>query len=334
MLRSRVQTLPVLPASALSGTAGARAGLPLGHGETLVTGDVYRFDPAARETDLRLLADRLPPLTVARGSPTGRPGADVYPDHLLTFSAADGTIATVLLMVEIGKAGNAAAVHALALDGLNPELDYTLTAADPGGAPRTLARLGCASFVAGTRVALATGAQVAVEDLSPGDRLLTRDCGPQPLRWVGRMALQAGGAFAPVRIAAGTLNAARDLTLTADHRLFFYQRQDILGIGRSELLVRARHLVDGAAITRAPQGPLDLVFLLFDRHQIVFAEGIAVESMLLDAGTLAALPPDQAPALSGLVAAHRDSALCDLEIEATLLQSPNPAARLMRALAG
>ena len=64
-----------------------------------------------------------------------------------------------------------------------------------------------------TRITMATGAQVPVEDLRPGDRILTRDDGPQPLRWIGQRTTRASGLFAPVLIRAGTLNNARDLVV-------------------------------------------------------------------------------------------------------------------------
>ena len=105
------------------------------------------------------------------------------------------------------------------------------------------------SFTRGTRITTclrrtASHRGPAVE----GDRILTRDSGPQELRWIGQSTVRAVGDFAPVCIRAGTLNNAHDLLVSPDHRLFVYQRRDELGAGRSELLVKARHLVNGDSV--------------------------------------------------------------------------------------
>jgi len=57
--------------------------------------------------------------------------------------------------------------------------------------------------------------------------------------------MRAKGDFAPVVIKAGALNNMHDLVVSPEHRLFVYQQQDKLGIGRAETLVRAKHLVNG-----------------------------------------------------------------------------------------
>ena len=62
--------------------------------------------------------------------------------------------------------------------------------------------------------------------------------------------MRASGAFAPVLIKAGALNNVNDLVLGPEHRLFIYQRSDELGTGRSETLVRVRHLVNGNDVRR------------------------------------------------------------------------------------
>ena len=85
--------------------------------------------------------------------------------------------------------------------------------------------------------------------------------------------------------------------MSPDHRLFIYQRSDELGAGRSELLIKARHLVNGDTIHAQPGGFVDYFQLLFDRHQIIFAEGIAAETLLADHRTHAALPPELAEKL-------------------------------------
>jgi hypothetical protein len=55
-------------------------------------------------------------------------------------------------------------------------------------------------------------------------------------------------------------------------------------------LVKASELVDGNTIYRKAGGYVDYYQLLFDQHQIIYAEGIATESLLIDPRTRNALP--------------------------------------------
>ena len=53
-----------------------------------------------------------------------------------------------------------------------------------------------------------------------------------------------------------------------------------------------RHLVNGTSVYQRAGGFVDYYQLLFDDHQIIYAEGIAAESLLIDPRTRAALPPE------------------------------------------
>ncbi|WP_457771069.1 Hint domain-containing protein [Phycobium rhodophyticola] len=152
----------------------------------------------------------------------------------------------------------------------------------------------------------------------------------QEIRWIGQTTQRAVGEFAPVRIAAGALHNEGDLLVSPDHRLFIYQRSDALGAGRSELLIKARHLVNGDSIQFQSGGFVDYFQLLFDRHQIIFAEGIAAETLLADQRTHAALPRDIAARLLA-DRTHDDSSHHDFEVSGNLLDRPDAAALLRRA---
>ena len=141
--------------------------------------------------------------------------------------------------------------------------------------------------------------------------------------------MRAIGDFAPVVISKGTLNNENDLTLSPDHRLFIYQRSDTMGAGRAQVLVKARHLVDGIQVTQTQGGFVDYFQILFDEHHIIYAEGIAAESFLMDNRTMAALPAD----LGSKMPKHEPSQhgkmeLTDIPITESL------AARLKAASAG
>ena len=131
-----------------------------------------------------------------------------------------------------------------------------------------------------------------MQTLADGDRVLTRDHGAQEIRWVGKATLRAKGAFAPVVIAAGTLGNQSDLIVSPHHRIFIYQRGPKRLGGTAELLVQAKHLVDGERVTRREGGFVDYHSLVFDRHEIIYAEGIPAESLLVTEATVSLLPPD------------------------------------------
>ncbi len=134
-------------------------------------------------------------------------------------------------------------------------------------------------FVAGTRIRT-PGGEVPVENLRPGDLVLTQDEGPQPLRWVGCRRVEAAGAFAPVRIRANTFGSHKAVAVSPQHRVLIRDSLAELLFGEPEVLVAAKDLVNGGSVTVAEGGTVDYVHLLFDRHQVIFSEGLATESFL------------------------------------------------------
>ena len=62
--------------------------------------------------------------------------------------------------------------------------------------------------------------------------------------------------------------------------------------GQAEILIQAKHLVDGRAIRRREGGFVDYYSLVFDRHEVIYAEGIACESLMVNASTLRLIPGD------------------------------------------
>ncbi|AMY68478.1 Hint domain-containing protein [Frigidibacter mobilis] len=144
-------------------------------------------------------------------------------------------------------------------------------------------------FAAGTLIATETGER-PVETLAIGDRVLTADHGLQPLRWRGQIALgpaalQKRPALAPIRIAAGALGPGKphsDLLLSPQHRVLIRSRivQRLFGVASA--LAAVKHLTDAGGIAPAgPAGGVVYVHLMFDRHEIVLANGAETESLFL-----------------------------------------------------
>lgn len=134
-------------------------------------------------------------------------------------------------------------------------------------------------FVAGTRIRTPEG-EVAVEALRPGDLVLTKDEGAQPLRWIGMRRVAATGAFAPIAIAADTFGRHGALRLSPLHRVLIRDSLAELLFGEGEVLVAARDLVNDRTVRRIEGGEVEYVHLLFDRHQLIWSEGLLTESFL------------------------------------------------------
>ena len=129
-------------------------------------------------------------------------------------------------------------------------------------------------FASGTAIRTPRG-DVAVEDLKAGDLVETLDNGPQPVRWIGRTELgpddlDAAPNMRPVTIRKDVIGNARDLTVSPQHGLLIGDR-----------LVRARHLAETAGTgVRIARGKRSVTYLhlMFDSHQVVFAEDAPSES--------------------------------------------------------
>jgi hypothetical protein len=147
-------------------------------------------------------------------------------------------------------------------------------------------------FTAGTMILTPRG-EVPIETLAPGDLVVTHDHGPQPVRWIGRRRVLAAGRHAPVRIAAGTLGAHGRLLVSPQHRILVRDPRAEFLFGEPEVLVAAKDMVNGRSISIREGGEVDYVHLLFDRHQVIFAEGLACESFLPGPHVLTQL--DQGP---------------------------------------
>ncbi|MCT4557463.1 MAG: Hint domain-containing protein [Pelagimonas sp.] len=132
-------------------------------------------------------------------------------------------------------------------------------------------------FARGTHIRTPTGA-VRIEDLSVGDLVHTKDNGPQPIRWLGRRRVEAEGRFAPVRIDKGVLGNRRPLLVSPNHRLLLRGAYAELLFAEEEVLVPAKHLRHHRGIRVRHGGMIQYHHMLFDRHEIVYAEGAPTES--------------------------------------------------------
>jgi len=154
-------------------------------------------------------------------------------------------------------------------------------------------------FTRGTLITTADGA-VPVENLAVGDLVQTVDNGLQPIRWKGTRRVPALGSFAPIRFAAGAVGNDQVLEVSPQHRMLVTGWRAELFFGSSEVLTPAKHLVNGGSIRRRCGGWVEYHHILFDDHELVFANGAPSESFHIGATGLSALTQDCAEELFAL----------------------------------
>lgn len=327
------QSLPVYRSEHFCVVSGANMGDTLSFAGDLTLDDVYTLsDVAPERLSLVPLAQRH--FVITADSACGTPDCDVFLDSCVTLMSPRGDTSEALILVEIDHDGDVREVYLLPLAHLSTGQDYALVGVDLDQAAQKLAQVGCVAFSRGTHITLASGAQAPIETLTVGDRVLTRDSGVQQIKWIGQTTVRATGAFAPIVIAKGTLNNEHDLIVSPEHRLFIYQRQDALGTGRSEALIKARHLVNGDSVYWREGGFIDYFQLLFDEHQIIYAEGIAAETLLLDTRTEAALPPEVIRHITDTPGRDPIQPMIDFEVPEQFLDGPDLVGRLRSASSG
>jgi len=118
-----------------------------------------------------------------------------------------------------------------------------------------------------------------IETLKTGDMVNTLDNGPQAIRWIGARTMPAQAALAPVLIKAGAMGNLRDLKVSQNHRMLVRGPQAQILFGERDVLVAAKHLVNDDKIRIVNGGTVDYFHMLFDTHQIIFAESCPTESL-------------------------------------------------------
>ena len=132
-------------------------------------------------------------------------------------------------------------------------------------------------FARGTLIDTPAG-PVAIETLKAGDPVRTLDHGTQEIRWIGSTTVPATGKLAPVVITKGALGNSRELLVSPQHRMLVSGWKAELLFGEPQVLAAATHLVNGDTIYRREGGEVEYFHMMFDTHEIVFAEGAPCES--------------------------------------------------------
>ena len=136
---------------------------------------------------------------------------------------------------------------------------------------------GVVCFTRGTLIKTDQGER-PIEELAAGDMVLTMDHGYQPIRWIGSTKRSATGDLAPILIRKGALGNDRDLRVSPQHRMLLQSWQAEMLFGELEVLTTAKSLLNDHSILRDEGGEVEYFHMLFDTHEIIYAEGCLSES--------------------------------------------------------
>ncbi|MCZ4352507.1 Hint domain-containing protein [Roseovarius aestuarii] len=127
-----------------------------------------------------------------------------------------------------------------------------------------------------------------IEDLKVGDRIMTSHNGSQPVRWIGSRKITAAELrtnpkLRPVRIMAGALGQGlpqQDLLVSRQHRMLISSKIAERMFGTREVLIPAIKLVGLPGVfVDASIDEVEYFHILFDQHEVVFAEAAPSESL-------------------------------------------------------
>lgn len=154
-------------------------------------------------------------------------------------------------------------------------------------------------FTPGTLIDTPAGRH-PVDFLYPGDKVMTRDDGPQEILWMGLRHISGARLYAqpdlrPVRLRAGALGGDApepDLVVSPGHQVLLTDPKLRALWDTDEALVRAQGLIDDSRVVRDHRaGDVTYIHILLARHQVIRANGVWVESFHPDDTDLSHLNP-------------------------------------------
>ncbi len=250
---------------------------------------VLLLEGADGATDIRKRAARmvrrLVGAAVGGDGAAGPDQADGLPEQ--GFIVTDGHQSFTVTLILVPDTG----ARLLMLVGDLPPVDQDLwvvrTSIDrthSGVGARTAGGVIC--FTPDTRLATPNGPRM-IRDLRPGDRINTRDNGPQEVMWTGHRRMTGARLYAmphlrPVRFKAGALGIGRpdeDLLVSPQHRMLLQGAAAQALFNTPEVLVAAEDLInDQTVIVDHTLREVTYVHILLERHNVIWANGLESES--------------------------------------------------------
>ncbi len=266
--------------------------------------DVYVLNEAIGRAELHQRAAR----SVRKLIGTAMAGAPIYKDEAIRsrlfdggFDVTDGIKRYEITLIDDPVLG--APLLMFLGEAPAPDTDYWIvsthvaTARDAHEAQTG----GVICFTPGTKILTPDGPR-AVETLTEGDQVQTKDNGVQTLRWTGQRHISGARLYAmpylrPIRLRADALGMGQpdeDLIVSPHHRMLVRGQAARDLFNADEVLVEACDLVNDRSIVVERQiKELTYIHLLFDSHQVIFANGLETESFHPGLANLDAIAPDQ-----------------------------------------
>lgn len=143
---------------------------------------------------------------------------------------------------------------------------------------------------AGVRIRTPDGS-IAVEDITAGTRLWTHEGPPLVVQWTGVNTIDGTGENAPVRFEKGAFGATDAFAVSPLHKILVSGLEVELLFGLSSGLASAKTLVGRPGVSSLPCQTVTYHHFMFDRHAIVSAYGVLMESFYPGATAIKALAP-------------------------------------------
>lgn len=132
-------------------------------------------------------------------------------------------------------------------------------------------------FTRGTRILCDRG-YVPIEEVTAGTMVWTLHGGFQPVTWAGVAAAAGTGDFAPIEFDPGTVQNGTTLRVSPNHRMYLKTSETELMFGPDPVLVAAQFFVGQPGVRRVEVSHVEYFHFMFERHEIVNADGSLSES--------------------------------------------------------
>ncbi len=132
-------------------------------------------------------------------------------------------------------------------------------------------------FTRGTRILCDRG-YLPVEEISVGTLVWTLHGGFKPVTWAGVATVPGTGDFAPIQFDPGVVDNGSELRVSPNHRMYVKSIETELMFGPEPVLVAAQFFLGKPGVRRVEIPIIEYFHFMFERHEIVNAEGSLSES--------------------------------------------------------
>lgn len=237
------------------------------------------------------------------------PGDDITDEYELKFTAiVDGvektyTLAAIAAIKPTDSGLSPKSYIGFTFDGEWPpsgtQLTYVPNSNEDSATLNSAEQQTAPCFAAGTKIQTPNGPR-AIEDLTAGMMVLTKDHGAQAIQWIGSSylapsRLRKQPELRPIRIKAGALGdntPQHDLVLSPQHRVLVRSKIAMKMFGTADVLVAAKQLLqlDGVDIADDLQD-IRYFHMLFAHHEVILSNGAESESLYTGPEALKAVGP-------------------------------------------